>query len=90
MALPIALGYDNGALSGQAYGPVPRRTGFSGGGSQVHSASAPAPAHSLPGSLSFAGGLILLFVACGTYVYLAQYTRVRRWVSRRYLAGMGP
>ena len=63
-----ALGYGNGALSGQAYGPTFSMSGLSDGGSQVHSASAPAPASTSPGSLGFAGGVLLLFAACNAYV----------------------
>ena len=42
---------------------APTPSGLSVGGSQVHSVSALAPALSLPGSLSPAGGLLLLFAA---------------------------
>ena len=49
-------------------GPVrpglrPAIGGLSGGGSQVHSAPAPAPALTLPGSLSFARGVLVLISA---------------------------
>ena len=60
------LGFDNGAFSDHTYSASELRIStlrLSGGGSQAHSVSAPAPASTWPGSLSFAEDLILLFAA---------------------------
>ena len=60
------LGFDNGALSVHTYSASElciSTLRLSGGGSQAHSVSAPAPASTWPGSLSFAEDLLLLFAA---------------------------
>ena len=57
------LSYDNGAPPSR---PTPQKNPglVSVCGSQAYSTSAPAPAHTLPGSLSPARDLLLLFAAC--------------------------
>ena len=45
------------------------------GGSQVHSASAPAPAHTVPGSLGFAGGVLVPFAAFEVMSSSRQYSQ---------------
>ena len=56
-------------------------TRLSGGGSQVHSVSAWAPVHTLPGSLGLAGDLLLLFAAFAIKLTKPQYIHANRRVS---------
>ena len=61
--------------------PTVPSSGLSVGGSQVHSASAQAPALTLPGSLSFAGDLLLLFTAFHILLFI-NYTVDSQKMSR--------
>lgn len=62
---------------------------LSGGSSQVHSAPAQAPAHTLPGSLSLAGGLLVSFPAFVfvQLVIIIQDCRVLSSNCRDFTAG---
>ena len=54
------------------------------GGSQVHPASAPAPAHTVPGSLGFAGGVLVPFAAFEVMSSLRQYSQAWTAVSMNF------